>query len=84
MPAAGVDAPIPAIANVAAYWAMIQKNEHAAKVLIELRRGLGERPEMIRSSAIATEHPPTAYEQLMFTRRRALMPQIDGRSRCWE
>ncbi|HEY1749980.1 MAG TPA: glutathione S-transferase family protein [Caulobacteraceae bacterium] len=52
LPAAGVDTPIPAIANVAAYWAAIQKNEHAARVLIELRRGLDERREMIRSGAI--------------------------------
>jgi glutathione S-transferase len=52
MPAAGVDPPIPAIANVAAYWAEIQKNEHAARVLIELNRGLEERREMIRSGAM--------------------------------
>ena len=52
MPAAGVDTPIPAIANVAAYWAAIQKNEHAAKVLIELHRGLEERRAMIRSGEI--------------------------------
>jgi glutathione S-transferase len=52
MPAAGVDAPIPAIAGVAAYWAAIQKNKHAAKVLIELHRGLEERREMIRSGEI--------------------------------
>ncbi|HEY1709866.1 MAG TPA: glutathione S-transferase family protein [Rhizomicrobium sp.] len=49
LPAVGVDTPIPAIANVAAYWAAIQKNEHAARVLAELRRGLEERREMIRS-----------------------------------
>jgi glutathione S-transferase len=52
LPAVGVDTPIPAIANVAAYWAAIQKNEHAAKVLIVLRRGLEERREMIRSGEI--------------------------------
>jgi glutathione S-transferase len=52
MPAAGVDTPIAAIANVAAYWAAIQKNKHAAKVLIELHRGLEERHEMIRSGEI--------------------------------
>ena len=52
LPAVGVDSPIPVIANVAAYWAAIQKNEHAARVLIELRRGLEERREMIRSGAI--------------------------------
>jgi glutathione S-transferase len=49
LPIAGVDTPISAIANVAAYWAAIRKNEHAAKVLIELRRGLEERRERIRS-----------------------------------
>jgi glutathione S-transferase len=52
MPAAGVDTPIPALANVAAYWAAIQKNEHAAKVLIELQRGVEERREMIRSGEL--------------------------------
>ena len=51
LPAVGVDTPIPALANVAAYWAAIQKNEHAARVLIELHRGLEERREMIRSGA---------------------------------
>jgi glutathione S-transferase len=49
LPAAAVDSPIPALANVATYWAAIQKNEHAARVLIELRRGVEERREMIRS-----------------------------------
>jgi glutathione S-transferase len=52
LPAVGVDTPIRALANVAAYWAAIQKNEHAAKVLIELHRGLEERREMIRSGEI--------------------------------
>ena len=52
MPVIGIDSPIPAIANVAAYWAAVQKNEHAARVLIELRRGLEERREKIRSGEI--------------------------------
>jgi glutathione S-transferase len=52
LPAVGVDKPISALANVAAYWAAIQKNEHAARVLTELHRGLEERREMIRSGAI--------------------------------
>ena len=52
LPAVGVDWQIPAVANVAAYWAAIQKNEHAARVLIELHRGLDERREMIRSGAL--------------------------------
>ena len=51
MPAAGVDSPIPASAKVAAYWAAIQKNEHAARVLVELHRGVEERREKIRSGA---------------------------------
>jgi glutathione S-transferase len=47
----GVDNPIPKNANVAAYWAAIQTNEHAAKTLGELHRGLEERRELIRSGA---------------------------------
>lgn len=52
MPAVGIDTPIPALANVAAYWAAIQKNEHAARVLGELQRGLEERREKIRSGEV--------------------------------
>ena len=52
MPVVGVDTPIPALANVATYWAAIQKNEHAARVLVELHRGVEERREMIRSGAL--------------------------------
>ena len=52
LPAAGVASPIPAMAKVAAYWTAIQKNVHAARVLSELRRGVAERREMIRSGEI--------------------------------
>jgi glutathione S-transferase len=52
LPAVGVDTPIAANEKVAAYWAAIQKNEHAARVLIELNRGLEERREMIRSGEL--------------------------------
>jgi len=51
LPTTGVDNPIPAAPNVAAWWAAIQTNEHAAKVLAELHRGLEERRELIRSGA---------------------------------
>jgi glutathione S-transferase len=51
LPATGMDNPIPANANVAAYWAAIQTNEHAARVMVELHRGLEERRELIRSGA---------------------------------
>lgn len=51
LPSVGVEDPIPKAANVAAYWAAIQTNEHAAKTLAELHRGLEERREMIRSGA---------------------------------
>ena len=51
LPTTGVENPIPGAANVAAYWAAIQQQEHAAKVLAELHRGLEERREMIRSGA---------------------------------
>jgi glutathione S-transferase len=53
LPSVGVDNPIPANANVAAYWAAIQTNEHAARVLVEVHRGLEERRELIRSGAFA-------------------------------
>jgi glutathione S-transferase len=49
----GVEDPIPKRANVAAYWSAIQKNEHAARVLVELHRGLEERREMIRNGTFA-------------------------------
>jgi len=53
LPAAGRDNPIPDHANVAAYWAAIQTNAHAARTLAELHRGLEERRELIRSGAFA-------------------------------
>ena len=49
----GIKNPIPLNANVAAYWAAIQKNEHAAKTLAELHRGLEERKELIRNGTFA-------------------------------
>jgi len=52
MPVVGVDSPISGLANVASYWASIQKNEDAARVLIVLHRGLEERREKIRSGEI--------------------------------
>jgi glutathione S-transferase len=51
LPATGMDNPIPKNAKVAAYWAAIQGNEHAARTLAELHRGLEERRELIRSGA---------------------------------
>ena len=51
LPSVGMENPIPKNANVAAYWAAIQTNAHAAKVLAELHRGLEERRELIRSGA---------------------------------
>jgi hypothetical protein len=51
LPSVGVDAPLLKAPNVAAYWAAIQTNEHAAKTLAELHRGLEERRELIRSGA---------------------------------
>ncbi len=48
----GLPVPIAANANVAAYWAAIQSNEYAARIVAELRRGLEERRELTRSGAI--------------------------------
>ncbi len=51
LPTVGMDDPIPANGHVAAYWAAIQTNAHAARTLAELYRGLEERRELIRSGA---------------------------------
>ena len=53
-PSVGLPDPVAANANVAAYWAAIQRQAPAARVLVELRRGLEERRERIRSGEIET------------------------------
>jgi glutathione S-transferase len=54
LPGAGLADPIAANANVAAYWAAIQRQEHAGRILVELHRGLDERRDLIRSGEIET------------------------------
>ena len=44
--------PIAANANLAAYWAAIQRQEHAARILVELNRGLEERRDLIASGEL--------------------------------
>jgi glutathione S-transferase len=51
LPGVGLADPIAANPNVAAYWTAIQRQEHAAKTLAELHRGLEERRELIRTGA---------------------------------
>jgi glutathione S-transferase len=51
LPSTDVADPIPANPKVAAYWAAIQQEPSAAKVLIELYRGLEERRALIRAAA---------------------------------
>lgn len=68
LPATGRENPIPDHANVAAYWAAIQTNEHAARTLAELHRGLEERRELIRSGAFAK----------MMAAAKAAMADADG------
>ena len=53
LPFAGLENPIPGLTNVAAYWAAMKANEHAARTLAELHRGLEERREMIRNGTFA-------------------------------
>ena len=53
LPSVGVEDPIAKAPNVAAYWAAIKTNEHAAKTLGELHRGLEERRELIRNGTFA-------------------------------
>jgi glutathione S-transferase len=52
LPGTGLADPIAANANVAAYRAAIRREECAARILVELHRGLEERRELIRSGAI--------------------------------
>ena len=63
LPSVGMDDPIPASANVAAYWTAIQRNEHAARTLAELHRGLEERRELIRSGAFQKQMAAFAAAQ---------------------
>jgi glutathione S-transferase len=49
LPDAGLANPFQGNARVAAYWAAIQQQEPAARVLVELLRGLEERRELIRT-----------------------------------
>ena len=53
LPAAGKANPIPAYQKVAAYWEQIQGNDHAARILGELHRGLQERRKMIADGSFA-------------------------------
>ena len=51
LPATDTPDPIPANPKVAAYWRAIQQDPSAAKVMVELHRGLEERRELIRRMA---------------------------------
>jgi glutathione S-transferase len=42
--------PLPSCPKTTAWWAAIKTNEHAARTLVELHRGLEERREMMRAS----------------------------------
>ncbi|MFD3262968.1 glutathione S-transferase family protein [Phenylobacterium ferrooxidans] len=61
IPTVGVEDPIPASPKVAAYWAAIQRNEHAAATLVELHRGLAERRDLI--AKMAAKEKAKAAEQ---------------------
>ena len=63
IPTVGVEDPIPASPKVAAYWAAIQKNEHAAATLVELHRGLVERRELIAKMAAKEKAKAAAAAQ---------------------
>lgn len=54
-PGLEIEDPIARNPNVTAYWAAIQKNEHAAKTLFELNRGLQERLELMRNGTFAKQ-----------------------------
>jgi glutathione S-transferase len=51
LPATDTPDPLPDNPKVAAYWRSIQRDPSAARVLVELHRGLEERRELIRRAA---------------------------------
>jgi glutathione S-transferase len=51
LPATDTPDPLPDHPKVAAYWAAIRREPSAAKVLVELHRGLEERRQLIRDAA---------------------------------
>jgi len=51
LPATDTPDPIPDHPKVAAYWSAIQREPSAAKVMVELNRGLEERRQLIRDAA---------------------------------
>jgi glutathione S-transferase len=53
LPDTGLENPFQRSARVAAYWAAIQQQEPAGRVVAELHRGLEERRELIRTGAFA-------------------------------
>ena len=53
LPHSGADNPIPASAKVSAYWAAIQSEPAAARVLAEMRRGLQARLEAVLKAEAA-------------------------------
>ena len=63
LPTVGVENPIPQTPKVAAYWTAISQNEHAAKVLVELHRGLVERRELIAKMAAKAKAKAAAEAQ---------------------
>jgi glutathione S-transferase len=73
LPAAGLDNPIPANPNVAAYWASIKQQGAAARVLAELHRGLEERRELIRTGA---------FDKMMAAARAAMEAEEAGTTRA--
>ncbi|MDP1618661.1 hypothetical protein [Phenylobacterium sp.] len=50
-PTSGAPDPMLETPKLSAYWRALQQNEHAAKVLVELHRGLEERRELMRKAA---------------------------------
>jgi glutathione S-transferase len=51
LPGTDTPDPIPANPKVAAYWAAIQTNGSAARIIVEMNRGLEERRQLIREAA---------------------------------
>ena len=74
LPSVDIESPTRWNPNVAAYWSAIQGNEHAAKVLVEMQRGLEQRLEAMQNGSFATRMAgaaPLAAEDAAYKSRSA-------------
>jgi glutathione S-transferase len=75
LPSVDIESPTRWNPNVAAYWSAIQRNEHAAKVLAEMQRGLDERLAAMADGSFATRMARAAPLMAEDTAYKSRTPQ---------